>query len=139
MIQADYSSLIISLFKAYPDCYNTTVPKLLRRLKSSLSSSELEEVLKTAQHRLRDTEAELSHEFDLLLMEHGIEEGLRDYKTMDVMGAAYELILLGVELPKSLGNKPDQSGWGFWMWFETLPESLRSEVWEKAGYPMTFG
>ena len=91
MTQADYGSLIISLFKAYPDCYNTTVPLLLRRLKSSLSSSELSEVLGTVQNRLLNIEVELNHEFNLLLMEHGIEEGLRDYKTLSVMGAAVRI------------------------------------------------
>jgi len=41
---------------------------------------------------LKDTKTELSHEFDLLLTEHCVEESLRDYKTMDVMGAAIDSV-----------------------------------------------
>lgn len=136
MTQADYSPLIVSLFLDNPEEYNESVAILLKRLKTTLQPQELEIVLGTVQKHLRNIEVELEQEFNLLLMEHHIAEGLREYKTMSVEGAAYELIMLGVKFPRLSDGRPALSNNEFWLWFDELPQAIRQEVWKKAGYPL---
>ena len=138
MSQTDYKSLIISLFLHDPDCYNRAVPVLLKRLRANLSTQEVEEILKAVQDNLENRDVELRYEFNLLLMENQIAEGLRDYKTMSAMGAACELILLKVKIPQMPSDQPSQDESEFWSWFETLPKSIQRTVWERAGEPMKF-
>lgn len=92
MTEPHYTSWMVSLFLSDPDCYNRKVLLLIKKLRSRLPTQELEKVLGAVQNQLKDTESGLSCEFDRLLVENDIAEGLRGARRMRAASAAYELI-----------------------------------------------
>ena len=133
MTQPHYSSWMVSLFLNDPDCYNREVLRLIKKLRSRLSTQELERILGPLQKQLKDTESELSCEFDRLLVENDIKEGLRGARRMRAASAAYELIKLGIKIPDGI---PVEDYPEFWIWFGDLPEQIRQQIWDEASYPI---
>lgn len=126
MQKANYSALIVSLFLDNPDCYNSGVLVLFRRLRASLPSQEFQAVVQSAQEHLRNVDHDIEHEFFLLLLENDITECLRGTRRFEPSIAAAYL--------EQVGFKPDYS-MDFCQWFfEVLPKSTQQQVWDAVGY-----
>lgn len=133
MQKANYSALIVSLFLDNPDCYNSGVLVLFKRLRANLPSQEFQAVVQSAKNHLRNVDHDIEHEFFLLLLENDITECLRGTRRLDPRIAADYLERVGIkDYPKRVGEEPDHSQ-VFCEWFYALPSSTQQQVWDAVG------